>query len=192
MIPNAGANGGPGYADIVDLGTGEIFEIKSLNAAASGVSEVEEYIAKGLEYCPNTSSWGKGVIYPVSRILPNPRDPSKKLVVQLFEPGVLSYYSDDVIQLPEPVFIPSSLFERIKRFMQQIKENIDDVDIEVEVARFLHENPDIANYIKGAAIGAGIVIVVGTIIEDIVTLGAGIADDWASFYIAYRLVRIAL
>ena len=73
-----------------------------------------------------------------------------------------------------------------------MKESIETIDIELEVARFLHENPEVATFLKGAAITAGITIVVGTIIEDIVTFGAGIADDWASFYLAYRLVRIAM
>ena len=41
-------------------------------------------------------------------------------------------------------------------------------------------------------LSAAIVIVVATIIEDIITFGAGIADDGPSFYIAYRLVVIAL
>lgn len=192
MIPNSGANGGPGYADMVDLGTGEIFEIKSENVAANGVAEVENYIAKGILHCPNTSTWKKGTFYPVQRVLPNPRNPSQSLVVQLYEAGVLSYSSENLDIDPEPVIVPQHVFERIKRFMERMKQSIETIDIELEVARFLHENPEVATFIKGAAIGAGIAIIVGTIIEDFVTLGGGIADDWASFYLAYRLVRIAM
>ena len=53
-------------------------------------------------------------------------------------------------------------------------------------------NSDLVAYIKGAAVGAGIAIVVGTILEDVITAGAGIADDWACFVIAYRIIRFAV
>jgi hypothetical protein len=46
-------------------------------------------------------------------------------------------------------------------------------------------------YLKAAAYGAATAIVVGTIVEDFLTVGVGIADDWASFTLAYRLVRVA-
>ncbi len=35
-------------------------------------------------------------------------------------------------------------------------------------------------------------IIVGTILEDIITAGAGIADDWACFTLAYRIIRFAI
>jgi hypothetical protein len=50
----------------------------------------------------------------------------------------------------------------------------------------------LVTYIKTAAIGAGVAIVVGTILEDIITAGAGIADDWACFVLSYRIIRFAL
>jgi hypothetical protein len=37
-----------------------------------------------------------------------------------------------------------------------------------------------------------VAIIVGTILEDILTLGAGIADDIASFALAYKIIRFAL
>jgi hypothetical protein len=33
---------------------------------------------------------------------------------------------------------------------------------------------------------------VGTILEDIITAGAGVADDWACFVLSYRIIRFAL
>ncbi|MFM2339048.1 MAG: hypothetical protein RL115_2241 [Bacteroidota bacterium] len=60
------------------------------------------------------------------------------------------------------------------------------------IAEFFQENPEVVNFIKGAAIGAGAAIIIATIVEDIVTLGAGIADDWASFVLAQRIIRFAM
>jgi len=48
-------------------------------------------------------------------------------------------------------------------------------------------NPDLVTYIKGAAIGAGVAIIVSTIIEDFLTLGAGIADDWLASHLLIGL-----
>jgi hypothetical protein len=59
------------------------------------------------------------------------------------------------------------------------------------ISEYMNENPDLVNYLKGAAIGAAIGIIVGTIIEDFATLGGGIADDLASFTLAYKIVRFA-
>jgi hypothetical protein len=53
------------------------------------------------------------------------------------------------------------------------------------------ENRDILFYLKTSAYGAATAIVVGTIVEDFVTRGLGISDDWASFAMAYRIVRVA-
>ena len=53
-------------------------------------------------------------------------------------------------------------------------------------------NAELKNYIKSAAIGAGITILVGTILEDVITAGAGIADDWVCFVLSYRIIRFAL
>jgi hypothetical protein len=46
------------------------------------------------------------------------------------------------------------------------------------IAEYLKDNPDLVTYLKGAAIGAAVAIVVGTIVEDFLTAGAGILDDW--------------
>lgn len=59
--------------------------------------------------------------------------------------------------------------------------------MEQQILVFLKKNPQIVPYLKGAAAA----IVIGTIIEDILTRGAGIADDWASFVMARNIYRIA-
>lgn len=59
------------------------------------------------------------------------------------------------------------------------------------MAQYLRESRDLVNFTKGAAFTAVVAIIVGTIIEDFLNLGAGIADDWASFWMAYKIVRFA-
>lgn len=57
---------------------------------------------------------------------------------------------------------------------------------------FLQQNHELVNYIKSAAIGAGIALIVSTILEDVITAGAGIADDWVCFVLSYRIIRYAI
>ncbi len=66
-------------------------------------------------------------------------------------------------------------------------------NIEYELAIFLKDpnNADVLQAIQGALVGSAIAIVVGTIVEDVITAGVGIADDWACFMLAYKLVRVA-
>jgi hypothetical protein len=44
---------------------------------------------------------------------------------------------------------------------------------------------------KTMVVGAGVVIVVGTIVEDFITAGAGMWNDVQSVLLAYKLIRIA-
>ncbi|MEZ4911185.1 MAG: hypothetical protein R2774_10030 [Saprospiraceae bacterium] len=190
-IPKAGKNGGWGYADLVDLTTLEIFEIKSSNEQIKGVEQVTKYLISATKECPRPPSvWKLGLNYPsFLRILPNPRNPAQVLIPRLTEPGVIVYDPQSNPNPPTVVTVPVDTWERIKRFMERLGRNPAEIDL--EIARFLRENPDIATAIKTAAVTAGVVIIVGTIIEDVLTAGAGIADDWASFMVAYRLVKIA-
>ncbi|MEI6584295.1 MAG: hypothetical protein WCO43_11975 [Chitinophagia bacterium] len=56
---------------------------------------------------------------------------------------------------------------------------------------FLKNNPEIVIYLKSAAVGAGVAIIVGTIVEDFLTAGVGISDDTQCFLLGYKLIRIA-
>lgn len=190
-IPKAGKNGGWGYADLVDLTTLEIFEIKTEEELNKGIEQVGKYLANATKECPRPPSvWKLGLNYPsLLRILPNPRNPSQILIPRLATPGVIVYKSGTSPNPPIVVTVPVDTWERIKRFMERLGRNPASIDL--EIARFLRENPDIAIALKTAAVTAGVVIIVGTIVEDILTAGAGIADDWASFMVAYRLVKVA-
>jgi Domain of unknown function (DUF4157) len=93
---------------------------------------------------------------------------------------------------PAPVPVPPSrpVLEEIYEFIRRVVETGEDA---MEAARkFIAEHPEVLAYIAGIMIGAAIVIVVATIIEDILTAGAGILDDPASFAAAAALVRAAM
>ncbi len=93
------------------------------------------------------------------------------------------------VPAPRPARAPRPVLERVREFIDGVVAGGRDAE---EVARrFLQENPDVARYLAAAAIGGAILIVVLTLAEDIATLGAGIADDPASFAAAFALVRVA-
>ena len=74
--------------------------------------------------------------------------------------------------------------------MLRLRQNFQQAD--KIIAEFFYQYPELKNYIKSAAIGAGITILVGTILEDVITAGAGIADDWVCFVLSYIIIRFAL
>ena len=189
QIPQAGANGGYGYADLAVPVTGELFEIKQSGPTGlvAGRVEVKRYVDNANIYCKGIV-WKQGTNYE-TRYLPMPRFSNTLLEATLTEPGVIQYKFVPANQQPQPVYLPQDMAERIKNWVERTGKNAQNLEREIIV--FLRENPDVATFLKAAAYGAAAGIVVATIVEDIVTLGAGIADDWASFAIAYRLVRVA-
>ncbi len=197
MIPKAGPNGGPGYADLVDLSTGEIFEIKSEPQLTAGILEVATYVTLANIHCggaPQSGSWRKGTFYSeTGRKLYNPARPNETLVAWRAsgEEGVILYRYESIDLQPDPILVPlpDPTLKRIMDFFNRVRPAIGTVDLDVEIARFLRENEDIKKVIAAALVGTAITIVIGTIVEDFVTLGVGLADDIPTFYIAYRLVR---
>jgi hypothetical protein len=188
MIPNSSLNGKAGYADLVDLSSGEIFEIKPVNLQVQGELEVSRYVAMANTKCAIGRPWKKGENY-TQRVLVNPLNPFNSVVANLAEPGVITYEDGSIDLLPQVVPFPYDVNERIKRFWQRIK-NLPLSQVDLEVAKFLNENSDIRKEIIIAVNTFGIAIIIGTLIEDIYTLGFGVMDDPASFYVAWRLIRI--
>lgn len=195
-IPNSSAAGNRGYADIVNLQDKSIFEIKPDNPVgwASGISEVANYVSKANQYCSSTIPmgvpWSQGGSYTPTTLPTG--TPNRYLKTRLHAPGVI-VYSYENISNPNPappVVVPTSIVDKFKHLIDRLKQNFHQAD--QIIAEYLQQNPDLVTYIKGAAIGAGIAIVVGTIIEDVLTAGAGIADDWACFVLSYRIIRFAI
>ncbi len=195
FIPQSGANGGPGYADLVNKNTYEIFEIKPDNPDGRkyGMEEVKRYVDNANVHCSpslegSSKNWTQGMLY-TSRTLPYPLDITKQLNIFRGEPGVIVYNIGQKNTIPQQILIPQEVLDKIASLLKELKKDME--NLEEKILVYLQEYPEIVKYIKAAAIGAAVTIVVGTIAEDIITLGAGVADDWASFLMAYKLVRIA-
>jgi len=117
--------------------------------------------------------------------------PDKYLVAQLAAPGVILYsYVTTTNPVPVPVLVPSSVEDKFKQLIERLKQNQPNQD--KIISEFLHDNPALLAFIKATAIGAGVAILVATLVEDILTGGIGILDDWASFVLARRIIRFAL
>lgn len=118
--------------------------------------------------------------------------PNRYLKSQLYSPGVIVYSYENIAN-PNPapfIVVPTNVGEKFKHLVARLRQNFHKAD-EI-IAEYLQQNPDLVTYIKSAAIGAGVAIIVGTIVEDFLTLGAGIADDWACFVLSYRILRFAV
>ncbi len=195
-IPGSSAAGNRGYADIVDKFSNHIYEIKPDNPAGlqNGNDEIIRYVTAAQAHCPVRPGsfppvWAPGTNYP-TRLLAS-GNPLLYLQAKLIAPGVIGYeyVAKNSNPSPVPVPVPASAFEKLKNLVEKLRQNMS--DYERIIGEFFSEHPDLVVYLKSAAIGAAVGIVVGTIVEDFLTLGAGIADDWASFWLAYKIIRVA-
>lgn len=192
MIPGSSGklNGNPGYADIVNELSKEMFEIKPDNPTgeAAGAAEIQIYVTQGNLNCPPTGggTWKAGTNYP-TRYLPDPKNPLNQLEARLGENGVILYISKPNNGNPKtvPVILPENLAEKLKNLLKQIAATPS--TMQQQILAFLRANPSVVPYLKGAAAG----IIVATILEDIATEGIGIADDWESFVVARTLWRMS-
>lgn len=187
-IPGSGPTGRRGFADIVNIGSSEIFEIKPETfSLADAQAEVANYVAHAKVSCPPLiGNWKEGMAY-TTKAWPHPRFPGKFLKVRLGASGVILYSTEETYDLPQtlPVFMPETYAQKLKNFVQSLAQNT--ANLEAKIVMYLRQHPEMVTFIKAAAIG----VVIATIVEDIATLGAGIADDWASFVIARTMWRLA-
>jgi hypothetical protein len=160
----------------------------------NGKDEVTRYVEAAKIHCPVRPGsfppvWSKGTNYPAKYLISG--NPNLYLEAKLMSPGVIGYryVPTNNNPAPAPVPIPSSAFEKLKRLVEKLNENMSRV--KETIAEYMKDNPDLVTYLKGAAIGAAAAIVVGTIVEDFLTAGAGILDDWGHFWLAYKIVRYA-
>lgn len=103
-IPQSSAKGQKGYADILNLTTGEIFEIKSSANETSGKNQLDIYIAKATSKCGVPPNWKAGnSVFPVGKpnaVIQNIVLDGKKKVLTFWMSekydGVVLYQLDDV------------------------------------------------------------------------------------------------
>ena len=196
-IPNSSATNpnNRGYADIVNLQNKKIFEIKPDNrdGRTSGAAEVANYVQKANDYCSTTFPfgvpWSTGTNYPTTLIPTS--TPNKYLQSSLYAPGVIVYSTVVTSNpVPAPVVVPVDAIVKLRHLIDRLKRNF--TQAANIIAEFLSANSELVTYIKSAAVGVGIAILVGTILEDIITVGAGLVDDWPCFVLAYRIIRFAM
>jgi hypothetical protein len=183
---------GKSYADMVNTFSREIFEIKPDNAIglSQGQAEITNYVANANLYCAASSTipWKPGNNYDFRRI-PNPKEPTQYLEVFLASPGVILYRNVPRINVPPPLVVPVTIFDKINSLIERLKRY---PDYQTVISQFCNENPDVVTFIKGATVTVGVAIMVATILEDIISGGAGIADDWVSFKLAKVIIDYAM
>ncbi|WP_461081927.1 PA14 domain-containing protein [Spirosoma flavus] len=188
-IPQSGPNGGTGFADIVNLSTSEIFEIKSVVGKDQGVIEIERYIANAALYCNSARNWRKGTSFPRKIELPW-ITPNKKLVVYLDdrvpEGGVITYDLIGTIPVNAPVAVTENDWQKLKELLQQMALNLDDA--KNLATNFVRANPNLI----GALIGIGIVEVTTGIISEIASVGTATIPAAALAASGAILISVAL
>lgn len=197
QIPESGSKGGTGWADVADLGSGAIFEIKSGRQETEGALEAARYVAMAKKHCGPQHPWHLGTDF-VKMIFPSPTYPGKETVAKQSRlPGVIYYYERNRSEGPDPVPvlpgaverqpqreprpeqnpiadpIPASpgMAEAVRDWFQRVLE--ESKDPREEAHRFFEEHPEWAV----AIIVIGVLGIAALVLDDATIVG--IADDFA-------------
>jgi hypothetical protein len=183
-----------GRADMVNMLSGEMFEIKPNNPAGlfNGLAEVATYISKANQYCSSSLPFGASW-HVTSNYLPvfmPTAQPNVYLKSEIIGSGVIgySYVNSSTPPVPAPIIVPASVARKFKDLVDKLRGNLANADR--IIAEYMAMYPQLKTYIKAAAIGAGVAIIVATLIDDLSIVG--IADDIAGFTAAYRIIRFAI
>jgi hypothetical protein len=200
LIPASSSNGSGnvGYADMVSLTTGEIFEIKPVESLNKGLKEVNLYVSSA-----NNPLYGctqklhpdlnpKKFVLGYNFTMPDKPFPlNRKLRVELALNGVVTYEihsrGPNEILPPSPP-IPPALDESIRRMIRDSKRKVDKLpkdiseeELQKQIDEAVKEQiryhyQDFRPYVD-FIVTVGVVIIAATIVEDIITLGIGLLDD---------------
>jgi len=198
QIPNAGTpgSGRSGRADLADLAYNIMWEIKPKGLEADGQSEVEFYVINANLFCSSPlvaggppRVWSEGTGY-APHYFPS-KYSDKYLKAYEDRPGVIiyDYVPKNTVPVPIPVTLPVNILDKLKELIDKLKE--DASRFKEIISEYLREHPELVTFLKAAAWTAAVGIVVGTILEDFFSGGAGILDDIACFRLAYQIVRFA-
>jgi len=162
----------PGYADIVNLTTGEIFEIKTVNSWKKGEEEVILYVDKANEHCLNSSSlpinFSRGNNYPPRKELEWPTSNKRFITYRAKqaapENGVITY---ELVQnnqewkpSPDQVFIPQTKIDKLKDVLKDMVNSPTPKDVAID---FFTENPEMIGYVVIASVGTIVIVSAGAI-----------------------------
>jgi len=194
-IPNSGKTGGIGYADIVNLTYGAIYEIKKFGYENQARIEANKYVQKANLYCPQPQWYSDYIVgpeEPFPSIFPFPNN--RQLKAYWHQPGVIIYIiKDDLVPDPQysplPNFLPQKVFDKLKDLLELLAQGAGNT--EKVIADFLRENPKLTEFIVQYAGGIIITVVVVNLIEDLATGGVGVWNDVFIFTSLFRIVSIA-
>ncbi len=196
-IPNSGATGGHGFADLANGLKGEIFEIKSTspNQIALGETEVARYVTAARVNCPPSSTftqWTPGTQFvPIN--LPNPFNPSTVIHAELVAPGVISYETRLKANNPLPAPMPTSIPQIISELMKRRRQSPTS-DFPTMALRYLRElsttpqGQALVSNLKAAIATTAAVIVIGYIAEAIITEGVTLFAEAELLFVAKDLI----
>ena len=110
-IPGGSASGAVGYADLVSLSTGAIYEIKPYIPAeiTYGAIQVAGYLAAAQLTCNIGVPWHLGLTYPDTVI---PFGDRELVAKQYGHPGLILYYTRRRRRQPQPERVPVPVPER--------------------------------------------------------------------------------
>lgn len=192
-IPNATMSGRRGRADLANIQTYEIFEIKPISLQAEGAAEAQWYVDKANQYC-QPGPWRLGDTYQTPRILPNPVNPAQVIRVTLPQNGVLIYTFDPRATVPVPVAAPVSVFDAVKELMNRRRLNPNQ-DIRDLVMLYIKElkrvSPGTLTTLKQDITNIAYGIILAYAVEAVFTEGAALLADFEKVLMARYLLRIA-
>lgn len=194
-IPYSSGAGNMGYADIVNLTSGHIYEIKKEGCEDVGIIEASRYVDNANLFCNPPSpgffklGGGAGVVFPIFPIPPN-----RQLKSYWDQPGLILYNIQDNLTpdpqyVPVPNFLPQKVLEKLLKLLDRITQGVG--NLEEVIATFLRENPDLAEFIVEYATGIFVTVFVVNLIQNLATAGVGFADDVFIFTALFRIVKIA-
>jgi hypothetical protein len=189
-IPKSSAAGNVGYADIVNLNTGEIFEIKSVQGKRYGNEEVERYVMNAGIHCSKAINWQRGKKFPKKIELPW-ITPNRRMTVYLDndypEGGVITYKLVEVLpKYPLPTVVPESDWEKIKELLKNMALNMESAN---QIATdFVKNNPKLC----ATLIVLGIAEITTGVVTEILSLGASSVPSVALAASGAILITVAL
>jgi len=201
-IPGSSSTGSGrrGYADLVNLGTGEIFEIKPPTEFLTGAAEVNVYVEKATANCPPLSAsttWKQGITFtPMD--LPYPLDPTMVLHAELVAgTGVILYDLRPRATNPISIPMPQSVEDVVKELMKRRRDYPSKVFPEIALAylRKLQETPAgraLVKNLKSAVLTTAYSILLGYVAQAVFTEGAGLILGAEALLLAEELIEVAI
>jgi hypothetical protein len=150
-IPESADNGiDQGYADLVDLSTYAIYDIKNpSDDLGKSKQQVLRYLAKAAEHCESSAPWHAGSEYKSPRIVKS-YEPGVDLVVENLYPGILQYSKRTRTDESQAKTVPSAVkmaLGRLADSRDQLRNRINLYSGEHKAQLGLIETPSVTGFV---------------------------------------------